>query len=208
MSINPGSGWFTDPNDPRSERYFDGRAWTNHVRADVPDIPLAPWVDPQSIPSLNGLAVDTSAPTNNSATWLSLGLAAAGVVAAFTTGILQTNAGIAEGMGSEPGIRLVDPPEGGSGTPLYSLLTCPDLVGPMMQFEEAENTLDLTGQFGTYRLIHDNQPIFVLPADESEVYRILECTVEAERTDGSVRTAFMLVYTTHEGQLTIDYGDL
>lgn len=206
--MSPSPGWYTDPNSPRNERYFDGRVWTHHVRADVPDIPLAPWVDPRPVPSIYGHAIDTSAPTNNTATWLSLGLAALGVSAAFVTGIVQTNAGIAEAMAADPGLRLLDPPPGGSGTPLLELYSCSDLIGAMIHFDEQDPILELTGNYGDYAAVRDNQPIYTLPNEADEMYRVIECEVAAERAGGSVEPAWVILVLDFQGGLILDYGDV
>jgi len=208
MSERPmaGSGWYTDPGDPRNERYFDGRKWTDHVRKDVPDIPLAPWVDPRTVPSINGLVIDQNAPTSNMATWVSLALATAGVAAAFLVGFTQTNAGLQQAEESLPGIAVEDPPRGGSGTPLFPLFSCNDLTEAMLQFDAESPYLGVTGIAGQPSVLFDNQPIYVLPDDPSTVYRIMGCQVDAQFADGDTDTVEVHLFTDWQGGLQIDYA--
>ncbi|MDN5558816.1 MAG: DUF2510 domain-containing protein [Ruaniaceae bacterium] len=88
------AGWYPDPNDSSKERYFNGSAWTTHVRNDIPEIPLAPWVDPAQHILTGGILLDNTPPKSTRSTWLAVAAIAAGVAAVTIVGITVTLNGL------------------------------------------------------------------------------------------------------------------
>ncbi|MDO5494270.1 MAG: DUF2510 domain-containing protein [bacterium] len=199
------AGWYTDPENPRDERYFDGRKWTHHVRKDIPDIPLAPWVDPRTVPAVNGHAVDTSAPRSNLVTWISLGLATVGVAVAFVVGYLQTTEGIRAAAGVPGGYTVEDPPAGVAGAALHPTYTCADIMEAVLEFDRDDNKVGIVTWAGSPAVTFDNQPIRTLPNDSATVYRMLGCTVDAATASGQTVSVVTGLYTNHQGQLIVAY---
>lgn len=91
--MNPPPGWYPDPQDQTKERYYNGHAWTNHARLDVPKIPLAPWVDPAQHILTGGVLHDSSAPKSNRRMWLAVTSVSFGVVAVTIVGVMVSIGG-------------------------------------------------------------------------------------------------------------------
>lgn len=92
--MSPNSGWYQDPRDATKERYFNGHTWTQHVRNDVPKIPLAPWVDPEHHRQTGGVIRDLTPPRSETAMWRSVLLAAIGVGVVTVIGVSATISGL------------------------------------------------------------------------------------------------------------------
>lgn len=84
------AGWYPDPQDGSKERYFDGSAWTTHVRNDVPEIPLAPWVDQAQHILTGGVLRDNTPPPSSHSTWITVAAVTVGVAAATFVGVAVT----------------------------------------------------------------------------------------------------------------------
>jgi hypothetical protein len=39
---NPAAGWYPDPQNPMSQRYWSGSAWTDQTRPNMPSSPVPP----------------------------------------------------------------------------------------------------------------------------------------------------------------------
>lgn len=39
---NPAAGWYPDPQNPMSQRYWDGTTWTDQTRPSMPSSPVPP----------------------------------------------------------------------------------------------------------------------------------------------------------------------
>ena len=196
------SGWYADPQNPRNERYFDGRQWTQHVRTDVPDIPLAPWRDPSAPGAANGHAIDTTPPRTDSRLWLMLAAAAVGVGAAFTIGVTQTASALQAGAPvTEP--LYVDPPVAGSGPSILPVFTCNDVV--VSAYDFLAEDMDLSGQFKDLTSVVDNQPITDLPETAGQEYRVIECDATFATNTGGEVDLRMTVAVDSVGNLTLYY---
>ena len=81
------AGWYPDPDDPNTQRYFDGSAWTQQTMpaASPSDSPYAPPGMP-------------AAPRSNSGNVLSIIAMVCGVIALFFCPILLGPAGIVCGV--------------------------------------------------------------------------------------------------------------
>lgn len=49
---NPAAGWYPDPQNPMSQRYWDGNIWTDATRPVMPPTPAAPSYGATSMPSV------------------------------------------------------------------------------------------------------------------------------------------------------------
>lgn len=69
---SPVSGWYSDPTSPSNQRYWDGEAWTDHVRPEMPA--------PHGAPTFQGLG--GMSPRNRVASW-ALGLSIGSLMVNF-----------------------------------------------------------------------------------------------------------------------------
>lgn len=196
MQSHNGAGWFTDPQDPHSERYFDGQQWTKHVRRDIPEIPMAPWRDPASAPSTGGFAVDVSAPPARARTWTSLAIGALGVVSVFAVGFTVTSQGIDEMKRALPGIEVQDAPP---GTAQVEVVSCDMLPQEVYAMNEQYPSIELDGNFGEVRTLADYQPLSSVPSEPDVAYRVLECEVDAGDASGAMRPVGIDLYLFSDG---------
>ena len=178
-------GWYNDPQDPRHERYFNGYQWTATVRADIPDIPLAPWVDPAHPDYAYGHIVDTSAPTRSVRTWATAFAGVALIGLALGYGVVTTNDSKArqEVAGGDFGITIVEPPAG-SGPAVVPSVTCADLQDVFLSTPAGETNFGVVGFNGAPTVIADFQPITSLPSGDT-YYMVLRCGNVAKLTDGT-----------------------
>ena len=179
-------GWYNDPSDPRHERYFDGGQWTARVRADIPDIPLAPWVNPAHPDYAYGHIVDTTPPTSSVRSWLTALAGLALIGAALGYGVVSTNNfKAATGGAGNYGIDVQVPPAGG-GAAVLETLTCQDLQD---QFErQFASGYGIEGFSGSPTTLADHQPITSLPSGDT-YYLVIRCETYASFTDGAVSFA-------------------
>lgn len=196
MHAQQGAGWFRDPQDPGKERYFDGQQWTKHARADIPDIPMAPWRDPSSARTVGGYAVDVTAPPTRGRTWTSLAIGALGVVSVFAVGFTVTNQGIDEMKRTIPGIEVQDAPP---GTAQVEIVSCEMLPQEVFAMNEQFPAIELDGNFGEVRTLVDHQPISSVPTDPNVAYRVLECEVDAGDASGQMRPVAIDLYLFSDG---------
>ena len=92
--MNPSPGWYPDPQDRSKERYWNGSAWTTHVRNDIPRIPLAPWVEQSQHILTGGMMPDVTPPRSNRRMWIAVTAAVCGVAAATVVGVLVAIGGM------------------------------------------------------------------------------------------------------------------
>ena len=178
-------GWYNDPQDLRQERYFDGRTWTDRVRADIPDIPLAPWVDPSHPDYAYGHIVDTTPPTSSVRSWMTAVVGVAIIALALSYGIMQTNqmqAHYAE-VGGNWGVDVELPPSGG-GTSVIPAVTCQDVQDDLTRGPGGSPGFGITGFIGSPTTEADHQPVTSLPTG-STYYLVLRCEAVAQFEDGS-----------------------
>jgi len=200
VTISP--GWYDDPRTPGKERFFDGRAWTTHVRHDVPDIPLAPWVDP-SRPG--AVAVDTTPPKSSRSLVLSVAAGVLGV--ALVTGIgASTTLGAIENTGTtDPGPVVAPDPDQG-GEPVLPLYSCVDVAGTTLQMARDNGDLDITGWASEPVVVEDNQPIRSLP-NEGEQYLVIGCVAGGTFADGHTGDVVMIFTVDHAATVWVDYAE-
>lgn len=202
------SGWYQDPNDRSKERYFDGRAWTKHVREDIPDIPLAPWVQPGATPAVGGYAVDTSAPTKSVARWLALGAGALGLGAVIFFGITHTSSVLDTAVPGNQPFLAEDPPSNPGGQDVLFPTTCTELVESIDLFAGDPALPALATISADATVVTDNQPVTVLPPEGTVAYTVLECSTGATFVDGSQRDLLLGLYVIYTGQILLGYEEL
>lgn len=151
MSVSP--GWYDDPQRPGVERFHDGRAWTAHVRNDLPDIPLAPWVDSRTVVR----PVDARPPRSTRAAASAVGLGLLGIVLVTWAGASTTVAALGNGA-VEP---VVAPTEGGD--PVLPLHDCDDVATATASLAREYGDLPLAGWAGAPVTVADHQPVTALP---------------------------------------------
>mgnify|MGYP001765295918 CR=1 FL=1 len=193
MSVSP--GWYDDPQRPGVERFHDGRAWTAHVRNDLPDIPLAPWVDSRTVVR----PVDARPPRSTRAAASAVGLGLLGIVLVTWAGASTTVAALGNGA-VEP---VVAPTEGGD--PVLPLHDCDDVATATASLAREYGDLPLAGWAGAPVTVADHQPVTALPP-EGEQYLVLECTAAAEFTDGSVGEVLMSLSVDSDAAIWVDYA--
>lgn len=193
-------GWYDDPSAPGTERWWDGRSWTRHVRHDLPPIPLAPWVDPTNPP----VVVDTTPPRRAGSVFLSVVAGVAGVALVTGIGASATLADIRSVQGTDPGPVVAPPPE--DGPPVLPMYSCADV---------AATTLDMARQYGDLAIadwrsealaVVDNQPVRSLPTGD-ELYLVLGCVAEAEFTDGHVGEVAMTYAVDSAATIWVEYTE-
>lgn len=195
-------GWYNDPQDLRQERYFDGHRWTDRVRADIPDIPLAPWVDPSHPDYAVGHIVDTSPPTSSVRSWITAIGGLALVAVALTIGIVKTNEMKAqyEAVGGQWPIDVELPPTS-AGAAVVPPFTCQDV-------QDSYNDslgLGIVGFAGGPTTLADHQPITALPTGQTH-YLMLRCEMAAMYEDGSGIYMPMALVVDANGALTTLIG--
>lgn len=198
------AGWYNDPQVPNQERYFDGRTWTTQTRTDIPDIPLAPWVDRANPGLRTGYVVDTSAPRTSGSTWIAVVVGLAAVAALTTIGVTTTSAAIDDqlsGPVSDP-----QPPSNPGADPVLPVYTCAEVESETVAMGRDYGDLLISGFASPSTATIDNQPIYTLPSG-SDIYLVLECVGEANFTDGHVGTVRMQLGVDSSSGLQLGYGE-
>lgn len=195
MSLPP--GWYADPGQRGVERFHDGRRWTSHVRNNLPEIPIAPWVDPRSVVR----PVDSRPPTSSRA--------AAGAVVAGLLGIgLVTWAGASttlQALAESPADPVVAPAQPGL-EPVLPLYNCDDVAAATLELAREHGDLPIAGWTGPILTVADHQPITALPP-EGELYLVVECTGEASFDGGRIGDVGMVLSVDSTAALWADYAE-
>lgn len=194
--MNP--GWYDDPRAPGTERFHDGRAWTSHVRGDLPDIPPAPWVDPATVP----VVVDSRPPRTTRAAAAAVGLGLLGIGALTWVGASSTLAALAHG-GTEP---VVTPTSRPGGEPVLPLYGCDDVADATLSLAREYEDLAITGWASPPVTEEDHQPILSLPP-AGEQYLVISCSGEASFADGRTAEVGMLFSVDSEATIWADYAE-
>ncbi len=196
MTLAP--GWYDDPGAPGKERWWDGHSWTRHVRHDVPDIPLAPWVDP----SHPAVVVDATPPRRPGSLFLSIAVGVLGV--ALVTGIGASATLSALRATGVPGGEVVAPPSD-DGAPVLPLYSCGDVAATTLRMARQHGDLPVV-RLSEPTALADHQPIRSLP-DGEELYLVLACVAEAEFSDGHVGEVEMSFAVDSAATIWVDYRE-
>ncbi|MDQ0797375.1 DUF2510 domain-containing protein [Streptomyces sp. B1I3] len=130
MSDAPPPGWYPDVNMPGTERWWDGAAWTGHIRSSAAQVPAVP--GPQSGPRVSG------APG---------GRAGATTVAAVTAAVLATVAVAVTGItvsGDDGGAKPGSAPT--TSAPRPTATATPNAAAPSPQDGPVDDPKVLTDQ--------------------------------------------------------------
>lgn len=194
MSMTP--GWYDDPRQPGLERFHDGRTWTNHVRNDLPDIPVAPWVDPRTVVR----PVDSRPPRSTRAALAAVGAGLLGIVLVTWAGASSTLEALAHSS-TDP---VVAPDQ--SGEPVLPLYGCEDVAQATLDLATQYGDLPITGWTAPAVTVADHQPIVALPPD-GEQYVLLVCAGTAALEDGRVADVEMVLSVDSAAELWADYAE-
>jgi hypothetical protein len=194
VSLTP--GWYDDPRQPGLERFHDGRSWTNHVRNDLPDIPVAPWVDPRTVIR----PVDSRPPRSTRAALAAVGAGLLGIVLVTWAGASSTLEALTDSS-TEP---VVAPDR--SGPPVLPLYSCEDVAEATLDLAREHGDLQITGWTAPAVTVADHQPIVALPP-AGEQYVLLECAGTAAFDDGRLADVEMVLSVDSEAGLWADYAE-
>lgn len=199
--MKPAAGWYTDPQDHSKERYFNGQRWTSHVRNDVPDIPLAPWMD-TSNPYLSASVLDTTPPRTARQYVLPLLAGAVGVAAVTVVGVSTAMASLE--VAPAEGIEAAPPPSGGGGQPVAQTLTCDDVESETESLLASSQTpLVVQAWAGNTEVIADYQPVTSLPPADDH-YLLISCEGDATFDTGELLTLHMEITVDSAGDLYLN----
>ncbi|MGM0385292.1 MAG: DUF2510 domain-containing protein [Actinomycetota bacterium] len=195
--MNVAPGWYDDPHQPGLERFHDGRSWTSHVRNDLPDIPVAPWVDPRSVVR----PVDSRPPQSTRAAASAVGIGLLGIGLVTWAGASSTLQALADSA-TEPVVA----PERTGREPVLPLYSCEDVAGVTLDLVRQNEDLPITRWTAPAVTVADHQPIVELPP-EGEQYIVLVCTGEASFADGRVGDVGMVLSVDSGADLWADYAE-